>query len=100
MYSTVEEIYPVLTGTFDHTELWLQTRPWPSHMKSCSWPEQHIIVSRSGRILAQRDGNRDCWYLDSGIYSLWYDPELDCALTEPEGYKLDSTSVTYLLCFY
>lgn len=81
-----------------HKELWLDWRPWPAYMISPAispvWKQQPIVVSRSGRQLAQLSADGQLWHYGSGIYPLTFDPALDSGTTPPSPFYLDADYIS------
>lgn len=99
------QVWGFLTNKWiGHKELWLDYRPWPAYMISPTispaWKEQPIVVSRSGRQLAQLSADGQLWHYGSGINPLTFDPALDSASTAPSGLFLDAESISGQLSMF
>lgn len=93
------EVWGFLTNKWvGHKELWLDYRPWPSYIisptVSPAWTEQQIVVTRSGRVLAQLSADGQLWHYGSGVYPLTFDPALDSGTTPPFSFYLDADFIS------
>ncbi|EGA2426443.1 hypothetical protein ACFDWB_005166 [Salmonella enterica] len=67
MYQGIENVWQVLTGTFQHKHLWLDYRTWPSkyqtNLRASNFSGQPVIVTGPGLAIAEWLSGYNCWFL-------------------------------------
>lgn len=68
MYQGIENVWAVLTGTFQHKHLWLDYRPWAkryqNNLQASNFRDgQPVIVTGPGLVIAERQPDNNCWFL-------------------------------------
>lgn len=67
MYQGIENVWAVLTGTFNHKHLWLDYRTWPSkyqtNLRASDFPGQPVIVTGPGLAITEYLPDYNCWFL-------------------------------------